>query len=490
MGLHFPVDHPRALESKIRGAAREFGFENGDAFLEWVLSSPAKKSQIELLAGFLTVGETTFFRDGDLFEFLEKRLFPELIASGRAKGKRLAIWSAGCSTGEEPYSIAMLLRKMIGDPGEWDISILATDVNPHFLRKAAEGLYGAWSFRGVPTGLQRKFFKKTPNGRFEINREIRRMVKFLPLNLAADDAEPPPFGGEGALDLIFCRNVLMYFTREGVEKVVRGFHRSLAEGAFLVLGGCEGSFTSSAPFVLVEGGAPVYAKRKRGAPAGNLFPGAREAPALPPPSPPPRSFEPPGPRPREREFQPRRLELPRENPPPETGREPDLYLEAAALYEGGRYEEAAKTAERALGVRADDAGSMALLARIHADTGRLDEAIGWCEKAAAAGKLDAGVHYLMATILDESGRAEAAVESLKRAVYLDPELIAAHMALGNISRRLGKAADAARHFRNALSLLAAEPPERVLPEAGGITAGRLTEMIRGLPRKGDKEAAE
>ena len=139
MGLHFPPERYRDLERGIGSAAREFGFADPDAFALWLVSSPLTRDRLEVLASHLTVGETYFFRDKKILELLEEQILPELIRSRRATEQRLRIWSSGCATGEEPYSIGILLHKLIPDWERWNITFLATDINPRFLHKASVG---------------------------------------------------------------------------------------------------------------------------------------------------------------------------------------------------------------------------------------------------------------------------------------------------------------------------------------------------------------
>ena len=179
--------------------------------MDWLLSSePPSRNQIEILASYLTIGETYFFREKQTFEILEERILADLIKTRRQNERRLRIWSAGCCTGEEPYSIAMLLSKMLPDLKDWNISILATDINPRFLHKASEGVYSKWSFRDCPQGVKERYFRKAKEDRLEILPDIKKMVTFSYLNLV-EDSYPSLSNCTNAMDVIFCRNVLMYF---------------------------------------------------------------------------------------------------------------------------------------------------------------------------------------------------------------------------------------------------------------------------------------
>ncbi|MCL6635700.1 MAG: tetratricopeptide repeat protein [Peptococcaceae bacterium] len=400
--------------------------------------------------------------------------------SRRETARRLRIWSAGCSTGEEPYSIAITLTRAIPGWQEWDITILATDINPRFLRKAAEGIYGRWSFRGAPPWVKDKYFTQAGEGRHAILPWIKKMVQFRHLNLA-EDTYPSFLNNTAAMDIIFCRNVLMYFSQECREKVVERIHRSLAEDGWLITSPAEASpVFSKAGFAAVNfPGAILFRKG-----SGQTVPGAvfnatpvpfdalnENFPGLSPPGAPPVA-------------QSGRRDSADGTVPVSSmagGRkEPAPFDAALALYEQGRYGEAAEQLAALLNGPAcleSGAGAMALLARSCANLGRLDEAQEWCRKAIGADKLNPSLHYLLATILQEQGREEEARQSLARVLYLDQDFVPAHFAMGNLARQQGKPDEAARHFTNALRLLGNYEPDDILPGSGGITAGKLVQII-------------
>lgn len=260
MGLRFPKERWRDLERGIRSAAPELGFEDTPPCIHWLLSAPLTKSQIEILAGHLTVGETYFFRDKKVFEILEQPILPEFLRLRQASEKRLRIWSAGCCTGEEPYSIAMLLDKLIPDLKDWNITILATDINPRFLQKASEGVYSEWSFRDVPLWIKERYFKRKKEGFFEIIPAIKQWVMFSYLNLA-EDTYPSLSNNTHAMDMIFCRNVLMYFDTERAKKVIQNLFKSLVDDGWLIVSPSETSAALFSQFVTVNfPGVVIYKK--------------------------------------------------------------------------------------------------------------------------------------------------------------------------------------------------------------------------------------
>jgi chemotaxis protein methyltransferase CheR len=263
LALYFPKERWNDLERKIVSAAKEFGYQDVGRFIHHIMSSPLTREHSDILASYLTINETYFWREPQSFEALEQKILPELIHLRKKKEKRIRIWSAGCSTGEEPYSIAIALRRLIPDIDNWNITILATDINPEILQKAITGVYSQWSFRNAPKWLKEKYFLPAEKGKFEILSEIKGMVRFEYLNLAKD-IFPSPLNNTNAMDIIFCRNVLMYFTNEHFGQTVNGLFNSLVEGGYLMVGACELSTQNFPQFESVGfPGVVIYRKRLR-----------------------------------------------------------------------------------------------------------------------------------------------------------------------------------------------------------------------------------
>ncbi len=470
MGLHFPEERFRDLERGIFSAAKELGYKDACSYLDWLLSTPLSHSHVEMLASHLTVGETYFYRDKGSFDALGEHILPGLIQSRRGKEQRLRFWSAGCATGEEAYSIAMLLDKIVPDIKDWNLTILATDINPHFLERAEEGIYREWSFRSAPLWVKERYFTKTKNG-FEILPHIRRMVVFSYHNLV-DDPYPALINNTSAMDIIFCRNVLMYFSQARAKEVVRHLNRCLIDDGWLVISPVESSHARSSLFKGVKfPGATLYKKAKRGDVKMPLAGTVIES-QVP-------------------KWDNAASQLLQDIPSAPAKEE-----KAGALYESlSLLEHTGKTTPTdenlPLLSREDNAvASMPLQARVAADQGRLSDALELCKKAISADKLNPSLHYLYATVLQESGRSEEAAASFKRAIYIDQDFVIAHFALGHLMHRQGRYKEAGRHFENACSILKTYGQDDILPESEGISAGRLIEIIQtmrpagtGVPEK-------
>ncbi|MBD3317121.1 MAG: hypothetical protein GF344_15145, partial [Chitinivibrionales bacterium] len=241
MGLKSPKDSSSSyFEQKVIEACEDLGFGDSRKCDEWMMSGKLDRKSIEVLASHLTVGETYFFRDRKALEVLRRSVLASLIQMRRNSSRTLRLWSAGCSTGEEPYTLAMMLMGMLPDWQKWHITILATDININFLAKAARGCYGEWSFRETPSAIRERFFRKTSDGKYEIHSRVRDMVNFSYLNLATD-AYPSVLNNTNAMDLILCRNVLMYFEKDRAREVINKFHRSLLDGGYLLVSPVESS---------------------------------------------------------------------------------------------------------------------------------------------------------------------------------------------------------------------------------------------------------
>ncbi len=471
MGLHFPRERWDDLKRGLVSAAPEFGFEDAAACIDWLLSAPLTQAQLQTMASHLTIGETYFFRDPKILEAVSGSILPELIRSRRGHTQRLRIWSAACSSGEEPYSLAILLHQLLPDLQEWDVTITASDINPRCLHKAAAGIYGEWSFRNAPSWLKQRYFKRCADGRYAVLPEIKKMVRFTSLNLV-EDTFPPLASNTRSMDVIFCRNVLMYFTPPQMSKVVAKLSQALVEGGWLAVSPTEASQALYPQFSTVNfPGAILLQKGKASSRADTsqvvLGPDADFA-----------AVTQDQPRP---DISPVAIEAVPQQPAP-VAREPLRSAAASvqALYEQGRYEEVADTLLAAGLPDAPEPALLRLLARALANQGRLAEGLSWCEQAIDADKLDAAGHYLRAIILLEMGDPLEAASSLQRAVYLQPDFILAHFALGHLARGQGKTREAGRHFANALQLLQRYQADDLLPESEGLSAGRLTETIMAV----------
>jgi chemotaxis protein methyltransferase CheR len=485
-GLLFTEKRYDELEKKITKVSREFGFEQTEDFIDWLIAGDLTRPQIEILASHLTVTETYFFRDKHNFEILEKSILPELINTKRNGDKRLRIWCAGCSSGEEPYTIAIILKEQFKEIEDWNISILATDINPQALKKATEGKYSRWSFRDTPPWVIDRYFTQEKENLFALDPAIKKKVTFTYLNLA-EDVYPSLCNATNAMDLIFCRNVLMYFAPEVIRIVTERFYHAILEHGWLVVNPVEITYLQSSSFIPIRfQKSTVF--RKDPAQLKTIkkisgifevtppFASATSAAGIPPPFTIPESPA--------ADYFKKEKSVPItpiwqiEPSPPETQNK--FITDQQKIETTASSELPKEQPDQLINLQ-----NLITLTRTYADQGQLEEARRTCEAALNLDICRPELHYLYSSILLELNLTGEAITSLHKSLYLDPDFILAHFTLGILNQRLGKPTETRRHFRNALNLLTKLPPDTQLPESDGITAGRLAEIITINSTQGD-----
>ena len=406
--------------------ARESG-EGGAQTLRRLLTT-SREAVVDLLAPYVTIGETYFFRESRSLEIFRDRVVPLLSRERRGP---LRIWCAGCSSGEEPYTLAMLLGDAVPAGA---VSLFGTDINARALEKARRARYTRWSLRGLDGGRTGRFFEGPDGGPYSVRPRYRSGVSFSLFNLV----DPGPFPwGEGTVDVVFCRNVLIYFdaaTREGVLDL---FHRALSPAGWLVVAPCEVSALLASRFCPRHfDGVTLYCKE------------GDSSPSLPPEEP----------------FWGDVWERPSDEEAEEGDPSDIPFLEGLALWEG-------PGDEGGPGGAADGLEAVRRLA----DEGRLDEALALCLKG--DDRSDPARYYILAMIHQERGDVEAAQSALRRVLYLDPSFVAGHYGLGALALRRGRHDEARRHFRNAADLLTKMAPDAPVAESGGMTAAEFRSMM-------------
>jgi len=228
-GIHFDESRERFFSTRVREHMQENGFERGTELLRSI-----RKANVDYQAFLerLLTQETSFFRYPEVYEAFEKRVLPELHVKKFWKNPRtMRIWSAGCSTGEEPYSIAITIADTVAFSDAWNVEILATDIGRHALKHAERGVYAGRSIAKVNERQLAAHFAPVKSGH-EIRPRIRKMVNFVQMNLSSAVYL-------GRMDMIFCMNVLIYFSEERRRELVQRFYDTLEPGGYLFLGHSE-----------------------------------------------------------------------------------------------------------------------------------------------------------------------------------------------------------------------------------------------------------
>jgi chemotaxis protein methyltransferase CheR len=485
----------------------------------------------EAILAQLTIGETYFFRNGAQFDALREHILPELL-DRRGALRTLRLWSAGCATGEEPYSLAILLNELLSSDHPWNTSILATDINPVFLARAREALYGNWSFRETPDELRTRYWTEE-QGRWRLRPDIRRMVSFARLNLA-EPCFPAITNGTSAMDIIVCRNVTIYFDEATTRQIAERFYSALTPGGWLIVGHAEPqasvyhqfevhNFPNTVVYrkpldaplfafdpasgVFSAGARPILKPRP---PTGPLSPlrtaepfaaavheraegqGRRRGQTAPltslqaanqwPATPSKSKIEQRGRNNEERGSGPRPLGLSSVELQPSVVSDPrssapDLWPAITSLLAQGEKSNAEELLKELLRANPSHAPALTTLGRLYADRAEWVSARQQCLLALEQDALCIPGHYLLAQIHEHQGQLDAALAAYRRALYLDRGFVPAMLGMANVWRRMGRVADAQRYYRNALKTLSELPPTTPIPDVDGATAEELAALI-------------
>jgi chemotaxis protein methyltransferase CheR len=250
-GLVLTSDKAYLLESRLLPLARKQGL-NGLDDLVRAIRTTKEERLINVVTEAMTTNESLFFRDSSPFDQMRKTMLPALVKA-RAQTKRLRIWSAACSTGQEPYSLAMVLKEEANTVAGYRIDMVGTDLSNEVLEKAKAGLYSQFEVqRGLPIAMLAKYFTKVGD-MWQVKPDLRGMVQFRPYNLLQD------FSLLGQFDVIFCRNVLIYFDQPTKAAILNRMAKLLPSDGYLVLGGAETVLGITPRFAPVPNMRGIYA---------------------------------------------------------------------------------------------------------------------------------------------------------------------------------------------------------------------------------------
>jgi chemotaxis protein methyltransferase CheR len=480
MGLVIPDKDEESLSKLLASRVKLLKLPSAAAYCAF-LDEGRQESEQEWkqLAHHLTIGESYFFRDIGQMMLLEKVVIPELLKR-KTGDESLRILSAGCATGEEPYSIAMMIDRMTNEksiPESPNSQIFGVDINEEALKVGRSGRYSSWSFRGVPQEIQDAYFHRTKIY-WQLNHEIRDQVTFLRLNLVKDPL-PNDTNDIQNMDLVLCRNVNIYFRKETVARILNKLVHTLSPGGYLVTGHAElqgithpmltmRSYPESVIYQrMVDPHTPISVSRIS---------------QVPPPT--PRSLA---------ELR-KRIETPKQDhfivpilEPPTPAAKPGLvvketsstqapestHAESELLFRNGHYRKVISQTKLAIEKNLNHLDSWRLMARAHANLGEHLEAEACCDRMIKIDAFYAQAYYLKAHIAMERGDESGTRELLKRTLYLDHTFIAPHLELAEIYAREGNPVLAKKMRQAALQLLRAMPKDEKVEMIDEYTAGEL-----------------
>jgi chemotaxis protein methyltransferase CheR len=421
LGKQFPDD--------LHGLLYELAGGDLRALVSQLRHQPETAPAWQTLMQALTIGETYFFRDTALFRWLRESILPDLIRHRRQQGHfELRIWSAGCATGEEPYSIAMVLHELLPDLADWRISLNATDINGRALEQARQGIYRDWAFRQVDQSLQSRYFDPVPGG-WQIKPYIRERVSFDHGNLLARPFMP--------LDIIFCRNVLIYFAAPAASRMEDLLYAALQPGGWLVLGQPESPRHQRERWQVHTSGKTVLYRK----------PPAVIASARPPASVSSSSDEHPA------------------------------YRAAVTAFHDERTAEAEAHLRALLAEQPGHAQAHVLLASILAGRRDLSAAHVQLDFALQRDSLLADAHYLRAVLFLEEEQHRLAQQALRSALYCQRDHLLAAFLLATLYARENDMARAVRVWEQAHAAAALMPPAAPISDLSDMTAASFMLLV-------------
>lgn len=482
LGLHFENSRLAHLEDALRHRLEAGSYGDCSRYRQHLLSS---QQEMLMLAEHLTVCETYFFRYAEHFRVFTEVVIPDRIRAQR-EYRKIRILSAGCASGEEAYSMAMLIREMFADLFPTHISIRGIDVNAAMVARALRARYGLWSLRDTPDELRTKYFRG--EGRdLALDRSVKSMATFEQRNLAEED---PQFWQRDAFDVIFCRNVIMYFTPEAARSVISRIAQSLVPGGFLFLGHAETLRGISQEFHLRHTHETFYYQRREAhdvhedltAGRGNgasqryvpalaaatdswfdVIQGASERIAT------------------LTDRKSAQIVRPADSANAQAAKPGPVPLwkdttRATELLRTERFAEAIELLNELPPGANIDPDVQLLLAVLLTNQGDLPEAERVCLHLLQLDELNAGAHYLIALCREHAGDPVAAAGHDQTAVYLDSTFAMPHLHLGLVAKRVADKETARRELGQAVALLAREDASRILLFGGGFTREALTEF--------------
>jgi chemotaxis protein methyltransferase CheR len=459
----------------------EIGLDDEGQYYQYLNLHPKKEKEFDRLLSEITINETSFFRIMPHFTALREFVFPDIVKRRKESGKRIRIWSAGCSSGEEPYSIAMSIKEFLGDTQSWKIEILASDIDKQILDQARRGIYRKRSLKYTDPRFLTKYFTQHENT-YELKEDIKEMVNFQYLNLLQDKSATRQ-DNSLKFDLIFCRNVLIYFGTLTQQRVLNVFFDSLYDGGSLFLGHSEivqyitNRFVQyrykQAFFHRKESSCDRQREKKtetRGS-VSDLEKGRKTNRHLSKPVVLIRDGE-------IKECE-GRFAKPKEIRigPPQKENPEECLDKAFDSFIKEKYERAGQEVNEYLKVNPKDAEALFLDARISLELGDKEKALEKCLATLDANPLVADARFFLGVVYQDMGKHDEAVSELGKAIYIDQDFALAYFYRGRIYEKNSDSAKAIRDYEVTKNILRGRFSDEPVGFLKGVTNGMLVESL-------------
>ena len=446
-GLHFEEARAQSLQLALCQRLEHRGHGSYREYYHFLKFHPEGRLEMQELINRVTVGETFFFRNKPQFDVLMKSVLPEITRRKKDSGdKRIRVWSAGCSGGDEPYSIAMAFLETVPAQDRWTLSILGTDINRNGLTFAKEAIYNEKSIAYLPKEYLSKYFR-VQGSNYALSPRVRKMVRFEHHNLVRD-----PYLHEGMkdVDILFCRNVTIYFDAETTRRVIDRFYNCLAPDGYLFLGHTETLWQVTNSFERVEYPQTFIYTRRR---SPVLDEALKPFIAVP------------------------EVTLKDLTSPPEEEREKQASKERPVSRKSaaGSPRPSPKTGGPRNGTVLRTSLTQAALL---ANEARYGEAVEILGKVVEADNLSVEAYYLLGTLCYKSNDLQGAETHFRKVIYVDPDSALAYFNLGNLYLYQKKYREAFREFRNAARLLEKKPKEEPVRFCSDFTVEFLLRACR------------
>ena len=489
LGLYFPPKKKEDLLKGILEFSSEINAKNLDECIEHILITHDSQKMCERLASHLTVGETYFYRHSKQFDTIKNKILSNIFLDKKKSSgqKSLRIWSSACCTGEEAYTLAMLIDKLPYDFRDWDVRITGSDLNPVYLQKAKAGIYSNWSFREKEKqAVIGKYFTDGTHKKKVLSTRIKSKVNFIYHNLATDEY-PAMFNGTNGLDIIFCRNALIYFDLPTIKKVLKKLYNCLIEGGILVVAPAETPIVSSMKlFKTVKYDDVFLFKKEMTSTTKTLFPIFNNKKPTIKTKPAAQKIILPKlagsslktikkPKETKELIEKERIKTP-----------PSLKVLQSSFKNGDYYTVINVLDEKFIGqnfvtpLSMDTIKEIIMLIKSYANIGKLKEADYWSSTAIDLDKLIPEFYYIRATILQELGKEDEMAKTLRKAIYINNKYIPAYFLFGLLMNRQNKNNQAKKHLNRALALLNSLKADKILEEVDGLTVNRLKAIISSM----------
>lgn len=496
-GIEIREQNYVAMGDNIYSRMKELKILTPQSYYDLLTSeTPEAEEEWQKFICLITNRESYFFRDKGQFSLLRQTILPDLIRRNQ-RIKSLRFCSAGCSTGQEPYSLAILLKELIPDIENWNILILGVDINRESLSQAKKAVYNTWSFRQVENDIKQKYFKNSA-GYYQLSDDIRNLVKYRQVNLVRDQI-PHPEIELYDMDLIICRNVFIYFTENAINQVVEKFFNTLKPNGYLITGHAELNNTQVKAFQTKLFSESIIYQRRSGQ-YSHAFTNTTSSESFKPQTPLPsiqteekqnlstttnqkyslsnntsnsytfhqsvNNYTP-------KKYTSIQQPLKTENIAEKKEKDNDILQEIEQLVSHKSYYLAQRKLEQVLKQFPQHFKATYLMAELEANLGKYESAQKWCQKAFSLDNLQVKPYLLLAQIEEENGNLEAAKNALKKVIYLEPTSFIAYLNLSTLYQQEGDLKRSKKMRQSALKILQNLPLDQEIKELDNIKVGEL-----------------